>query len=186
MCWAPTPHCLLPSLWPAVWDPDSEETLRQGLCPLLPMTVVSHGDFSPPKLRPVRCPLKTWGLGRLRALGSTEETGLGVKLPGRGCRALGDNLLSCLCLCLGSGGCRQPWEKLFSTWPPPPPDAWLSCCFLPLDSGTFCRSSLLRMRKADVTFPTRPPNIAPPPHLRASGSLLLHSPVTTALSCCDR
>ena len=149
------------------------------------MTVVSHGDSSPPGSGLFAAPLKTWGPGRLRALGSTEETGLGVKLPVRGCRALRDNLLSCLCPCLGSRGCRQPWEKLFSTWPPPPPGAWLSCCFLSLGSGTFCRSSLFRMRKADVALPTRSPNLPRPPP-RVSGSLLLHSPVTTALPWCDR
>ena len=63
-------------------------------------------------------------------------------------------------------------------------NARLSWDFLPLGSGTFCGSSLLRMRKADVALPTRSPDILP--HPRASSSLLLHSPVTAALLCSDR
>lgn len=47
LCWAPTPHSPLPSLWPGAWDPASGETLQQGLWPLLPTSEVSHGDPSP-------------------------------------------------------------------------------------------------------------------------------------------
>ena len=64
---APTQLPLLPSLWPEAWDPNSEETLQQGLCPLLPMTEASHGDSSP---QAPACLLPLENLGSGKAEGS--------------------------------------------------------------------------------------------------------------------
>lgn len=127
-------------------------------------------------------------MGRLRALASPGNWSLGEALAGavqpleRTCSAFvqgwthGDLAGEVNPFTVRS--CCSPLPQPLS------PGSWLSTCFLPRGCGTFCRSSLLRMRKADVILPTGPPNILPPlstEHL----ALSLHSPVTAALPCSE-
>ena len=102
-----------------------------------------------------------------------------MKLPGRGCRALGATC-SPACAPVWALGAQQPRERLFPTWPPPPRRLAL---LLFSSSGLW---NLLRiLSPQDEESRCRSPHQAPkhpPPKPRASGSLLLHSPVTTAMT----